>query len=181
MTNSSDYFNVPINCDSHEEGDTVVFPNTTDGVEVWMHNGGSSLTIDDYIQIENPSVSESFVKAQLSGEAPIYYNQATGVISITQSGTASDGYLSSTDFNYFNDKVDSVNGKVGTVILTTSDIVEGTNKYYCAECAWDDFNAGTGLGFNRANGTYYALINDSATNSNTELWSAGKIYQEIFI
>jgi hypothetical protein len=179
VTQSSDYFNNPINCDSHEEGDTVVFPNATDGVEVWMHNGGSSLTIADYVQIENPSVSESFVKAQLSAEAPIYYDTATGVISITQSGTASDGYLSAADYNYFNDKVDTVNGKVGTVILTTSDIVEGTNKYYCAECAYADFNAGTGLGFNDVNGTYYALIDDTATASNTVLWSAGKIYNEI--
>lgn len=181
VTNSSDYFNSPINCDSHEEGDTVVFPNTTDGVEVWMHNGGSDLTIADYIQIENPSVSDSYVRSVLSAEAPIYYDNLTGVISITQSGKTSDGYLSQTDYNYFNNKVDTVNGKVGTVILTTSDIVEGTNKYYCTECAWDDFNSGTGLGFNRANGTYYALINDSATNSNTELWSAGKIHQEILL
>lgn len=179
FTSSSQYFDNPIYCDSHEEGDTVVFPNATNGVEVWMHNGGSSLTIADYVQIENPSVSESFIKSQLSADAPIYYNSATGVISITQSTSSRNGYLSSTDWQYFDSKVDTVNGKVGTVILTTSDIVEGTNKYYCAECAWADFSAGTAIGFNQANGTYYALIDDIATASNTVLWSAQKIYDTI--
>ena len=40
----------------------------------------------------------------LSGTAPISYNSGTGAISITQSGTASNGYLSSTDWNTFNNK-----------------------------------------------------------------------------
>lgn len=42
--------------------------------------------------------------ASLSGTAPIQYNNTTGAISITQSGTASNGYLSSTDWNTFNNK-----------------------------------------------------------------------------
>jgi hypothetical protein len=40
----------------------------------------------------------------LSGTAPISYNSGTGAISITQSGTASNGFLSSTDWNTFNNK-----------------------------------------------------------------------------
>jgi hypothetical protein len=42
--------------------------------------------------------------ASLSGTAPIQYNNTTGAISITQAGTASNGYLSSTDWNTFNNK-----------------------------------------------------------------------------
>jgi hypothetical protein len=42
--------------------------------------------------------------ASLSGTAPIQYNNTTGAISITQSGTASNGFLSSTDWNTFNNK-----------------------------------------------------------------------------
>ena len=42
--------------------------------------------------------------ASLSGTAPIQYNNTTGSISITQAGTASNGYLSSTDWNTFNNK-----------------------------------------------------------------------------
>jgi len=40
----------------------------------------------------------------LSGSDPIQYNNTTGVISITQAGTANNGYLSSTDWNTFNNK-----------------------------------------------------------------------------
>lgn len=49
----------------------------------------------------------------LSGTAPISYNSGTGAISITQSGTASNGYLSSTDWNTFNNKQ-------ATISLTTT-------------------------------------------------------------
>ena len=51
--------------------------------------------------------------ASLSGTAPITYNSATGAISITQAGTASNGYLSSTDWNTFNNKQ-------ATITLTTT-------------------------------------------------------------
>jgi hypothetical protein len=51
--------------------------------------------------------------ASLSGTAPIQYNSSTGAISITQSGTASNGYLSSTDWTTFNDKQ-------GALTLTTT-------------------------------------------------------------
>ena len=51
--------------------------------------------------------------ASLNGTSPIVYNNTTGNISINQSGTASNGYLSSTDWNTFN-------GKQGTITLTTT-------------------------------------------------------------
>ena len=51
--------------------------------------------------------------ASLSGTAPITYNSGTGAISITQAATASNGYLSSTDWNTFNNKQ-------ATITLTTT-------------------------------------------------------------
>ena len=58
--------------------------------------------------------------ASLSGTAPIVYSNTTGAISITQSGTASNGYLSSTDWNTFNNKQNALTNPVtGT----------GTNNY----------------------------------------------------
>jgi len=51
--------------------------------------------------------------ASLSGTSPIVYNNTTGNISINQSGTSSSGYLSSTDWNTFN-------GKQNTITLTTT-------------------------------------------------------------
>lgn len=44
----------------------------------------------------------------LSGSAPIVYNSGTGAISITQAGTACNGFLSSTDWNTFNNKTSCV-------------------------------------------------------------------------
>jgi len=45
------------------------------------------------------------------------------------------------------DVVDSVNGKTGAVVLTTSDIAEGTNKYYTSERATIDANKAIAGGF----------------------------------
>ncbi len=42
--------------------------------------------------------------ASLSGTAPIVYSNTTGAISITQASASSNGYLSSTDWNTFNNK-----------------------------------------------------------------------------
>ena len=56
--------------------------------------------------------------ALLSGTAPIVYSNTTGAISITQAGTASNGYLSSTDWNTFNNK-SNTNGTVTSVAALT--------------------------------------------------------------
>ena len=48
----------------------------------------------------------------LSGTTPISYNSGTGAISISQSGSASDGYLSSTDWNTFNNKQNALTNPV---------------------------------------------------------------------
>ena len=49
----------------------------------------------------------SAVDAFLTGEAPLSYNVSNGKMGITQSGTHSNGYLSSTDWNTFNNKLSS--------------------------------------------------------------------------
>jgi len=53
-------------------------------------------------QVQNTTIYGLF-----SGTAPIAFSNTTGVISISQSGVATDGYLSSTDWNTFNNKVSS--------------------------------------------------------------------------
>lgn len=50
-------------------------------------------------------VSSSSLLSLISATAPILYNNSTGVISITQSSGSTDGYLSSTDWTTFNNKV----------------------------------------------------------------------------
>lgn len=64
--------------------------------------------------------------ASLSGTAPIQYNNTTGAISITQSGTASNGYLSSTDWTTFNNKLSSLSG---AVLTTTNQNVGGIKTF----------------------------------------------------
>jgi hypothetical protein len=63
--------------------------------------------------------------ASLSGTAPIVYSNTTGAISITQAGTASNGYLSSTDWNTFNNK--QVAGNY--VTIDTTQTISGAKTF----------------------------------------------------
>jgi hypothetical protein len=60
--------------------------------------------------IDTSSIANFSVKIRslFSGTAPITYSN--GLIGITQAGTSSDGYLSSTDWNTFNNKQPQLNG-----------------------------------------------------------------------
>jgi hypothetical protein len=49
----------------------------------------------------------SAVDAFLTGDAPLSYNASNGKMGIAQAGTNSNGYLSSTDWNTFNNKLSS--------------------------------------------------------------------------
>ena len=48
----------------------------------------------------------------LSGSAPIQYNNSTGAISITQSSSSTNGYLSSTDWTTFNNKQNALTNPI---------------------------------------------------------------------
>lgn len=63
----------------------------------------------------------------LSGTAPISYNSGTGAISISQSGSGSNGFLSSTDWNTFNNKQAALSG-TGIVLSTGGTISYVTNN-----------------------------------------------------
>lgn len=62
----------------------------------------------------------SRVRAQITATGPVLFNSGTGVISLPAATTAASGYLTQTDWNTFNGKVDSaVNlGSVGFSIFT---------------------------------------------------------------
>lgn len=68
--------------------------------------------------------------ASLSGTAPIQYDNTTGAISITQSGTASNGYLSSTDWNTFNNKQTALTNPVTASGSWTSNYIPKINGSY---------------------------------------------------
>jgi hypothetical protein len=75
----------------------------------------------------------------LSVITPLSYNNTTGAFTISQATTSTNGYLTSTDWNTFNNKEGAVTA--GTTLqyyrgdktfqtLDTSVVVEGTNLYY---------------------------------------------------
>ena len=105
-----------------QEGDIVILANATDGSESWIHNGGSAGDINDWTKLNN-NVNDSQIRAALSGQAPIDYNQVSGVIGITQAGTNGDGYLSAADYTTFLNKQDALTAGIG---INSTDFASGT-------------------------------------------------------
>lgn len=66
----------------------------------------------------------------ISATAPLNWNSSTGGLTITQSGVGTNGYLSSTDWNLFNNKISS------TSLSATSPLTFNptTGVFACATC-----------------------------------------------
>jgi hypothetical protein len=75
-----------------------------------------SVDSNTYYLASNPSAFIALTA--LSGTAPIQYNNTTGAISITQSSGSSNGFLSSTDWNTFNNKTSNVGTVTSVAALT---------------------------------------------------------------
>lgn len=58
-------------------------------------------------QASTNSYTDAQARAAISSTAPILYNNVTGVISISLASASSSGYLSSTDWNSFNARIQS--------------------------------------------------------------------------
>jgi len=67
------------------------------------------------------------------------------------------------------DSVTSVNGFTGTVVLTTTDVAEGTNLYYTDTRARNSISAGTGISYVSATG----VVTNSAPDQVVALTGAG--------
>lgn len=79
--------------------------NSNAVVSVNGQQGVVSLDTDDISEgATNLYYLDSRARAALSVSAPLGYNSGTGAFTITQAGAAQDGYLSSTDWNTFNNK-----------------------------------------------------------------------------
>lgn len=112
---------------------------------------------------------------------------STGTIGITQSGAASDGYLSSTDWNTFNSKepaltkgnlteatssVLTINGGTNAVIGTGTTIqvsqASSTTSGYLSSTDWTTFNGKASNSFTTiAVATQSSIVADSATDTLT--------------
>ena len=66
------------------------------------------------------------VDAFLTGDLPMNYNSSTGKIGITQSTTSSNGYLSATDWNTFNNKQNAFSSKTSNTFFAAPNGVDGT-------------------------------------------------------
>lgn len=89
----------------------------------------------------------------LSATAPLSYNSGTGVFSITQATTSTDGYLSSTDWNTFNNKQSALTNPI-TGTGTTNKLPKFSGSTTLADSSITD-----------AAGEQIRIVKDAATSS----------------
>ena len=117
----------------------------TPGAPVQSVNGmtGSvTLTTSDIAEGVNLYYTDARARSAVSGSGVVSYNSSTGVFGLSQAGSSTSGYLSSTDFNTFNNKQSALptgtasqflKGDLTLGTLNTDNVPEGsTNQYYTA-------------------------------------------------
>jgi hypothetical protein len=83
-----------------------------------------ALTTNDIAEgSTNKYYTDARVRTAFSATAPLNYNSTTGTFSLTSAGISSDGYLSTTDWNTFNNKQNALTSAQASVLSTTT----GTN------------------------------------------------------
>jgi hypothetical protein len=145
---------------------------------------GTTISYDNstYYLASNPS---NFITlSSLSGTTPIQYNSGTGAISIAQSSTSSSGYLSSTDWNTFNNKASltafsaspplSYNNTTGA--FSISQAGASTNGYL-SSTDWTTFNNKQSALTNPVTGTgtsgYVPKFNGTTSLTNSIIQDSG--------
>jgi hypothetical protein len=156
-----------------------------------------SVDSNTYYLASNPSAFIALTA--LSGTAPIQYNNTTGAISITQASGSTNGFLSSTDWNTFNNKTSNVGTVTSVAALTlgttgtdlSSSVANGTttpvitlnvptasaaNRGALSAADWTTFNskenaitAGTTAQYYRGDKTFQTL-NTAAVPELTNLY-----------
>lgn len=90
--------------------------------------------------------------ANLTASSPLSYNPGTGVLSISQSGTATNGYLSFTDWNTFNNKQDA---------LTFGDLTTATSGVTVNNGTGAVIGSGTSISIATASGSQNGLLSST--------------------
>lgn len=139
----------------------IAFPVTT----VNSQSGTVVLTTSNIAEGTNQYFTSARAQAAISGTAPI--SVASGVVSITESSTIANGYLSSTNFNIFNNKQDAITGAATTIAssnLTASRALIANSSGKVATSATTDIELGYLAGVTSAIQTQ---LNTKALDSNT--------------
>jgi hypothetical protein len=85
-------------------GDVVILTAVPTGAESYIHNGGTAGTIADFTLIEGPNLSDTYIRSLFGTTTPLQYNPVTGNFSIPQANSVTSGFLSSSNWNTFNNK-----------------------------------------------------------------------------
>ncbi|MFM1755599.1 MAG: hypothetical protein RL621_503 [Bacteroidota bacterium] len=95
--------------------------------------GSITLTSSDIAEGSNLYFTNARVRtavdAFLTGEAPLSYNVSNGKMGIAQSGTNSNGYLSSTDWNTFNNKLSSFSNQTANTFYAAPNGTTGVPSF----------------------------------------------------
>jgi len=108
----------------------------------------------------------SVAPTSISATSPIFYNSGTGVISIQVANTSQNGYLSSTDWNTFNGKLDpsgSGTGLTGIVKLAGSQTITGAKTVDLSNGFKTDFYGNT-IQVSNSGITQYTVLNNEGIN-----------------
>ena len=113
--------------------------------------GGYGISVSaDAVAVANTDIRGLF-SVSTSGDGSLTYNDTSGAFTYTGPGNSDYraaisvsgdlSYDSGTGVITFSESVNSVNGLTGTVVLSTTNIAEGTNLYYTTARANTDFDA----------------------------------------
>lgn len=111
----------------------------------------------------------------LSATAPLSYNSGTGVFSISQANTSTNGYLSSTDWNTFNNKV-STSTLAGYLPLTGGTLtgaLSGTSATFSSNVTAQSLTATNGNNgvLTLGSATYYGTITHDAVSTGANIYN----------
>lgn len=112
-----------------------------------LTNGAGFLSSIDTSNISNFSTK---VRSLLSASAPLSYNSGTGAFSISQANTSTNGYLSNTDWNTFNNKFTLPSLTSGSVLFSNGTTIAQDNS----NLFWDNTNKRLGI---KVNNPVYTL------------------------
>lgn len=90
---------------------------------------GTGTTSDPYV-INASGGGSGIALTDLSATAPISYDNTTGVFSMAEADTSTDGYLSSTDWNTFNNKQNAIGFTPEDVANKATDLTSPDNTKY---------------------------------------------------